>query len=638
MSTLTPPKNMITYLWIMLFLMIPFVFHSAIYEGALLPKLALFQIVLLIIFLFSVRYISISTPPKFFVMGITFYALLHVLSLSQAINPIEATLQLAQHIGFFTLPILVTTTLSTDQLHRVINLAPWAGLPIALLGIGQYLGWELVHIPSNAHPSATFFHRNAAAAYIICILPLAWIGFQCARTHAKTLAQAGLLFLLGVFLICTRTRAAWVGLLGASICIYIVSFYLPSKNDIPLKKLKHRLVCIICIVIGLATWLPENIQGAHRVHFDEKKSDVVTTVESIFTEGGHRGRLDLWQHTRSMIAQNPLGVGLGNWQFQYPHYARGNHINVKAAPERPHNDLLWIAAELGLIGLFAFFYILVFTIRIGLPILAQASLEKRTTIQGLFVLLGAYLIDGLFGFPRGQIVPTLFFWFALGGIIQLANKQTSLVQHTHAGIKIVTSIVILFCLIITIKRIQYDIHHQQVHSAERNANWQTVITESEKALQIGTYRANTFIARGRAYYRTGNLKAAETAYKIGLSLHPNSLNAYNNLGIVYRQLGKNEQAEQAFLKALYLFPNFSEASYNLGNVYTNMSRWDDAVMAYQKAQKMGVNIPQLYFKLGQVSYAKGNIKQAEQYFLDALQRDANFKPALQALEQMKISP
>ena len=630
------PIQITPLIWTMLLLLVPLAFDSTVYEGAFLPKLVVFQGAIFLLLLLSLIKPQGVAHPSYLSFLIIIYIFVHLLTFFQTSNLIESTLQLSFYMTLFIMPLFVRSTLSIDQFYTIMSIAPFTGFLVALLGISQYCGWEIINIPSNAQPSATFFHRNAAAAYTICILPLAWMRFQNAQTSPQVFLQTSLLMLLSIFLIFTRTRAAWIALLGAGLLVGLLS--INTHISIPLQKTKRILLIAICFSILLAAYLPSNIQGPKQVTFDEKKSSATTTLTSILTKGGHRGRLSLWQNTLTMIYENPLGLGLGNWHIYYPHYARGSHINVKAAPERPHNDLLWIASELGLFGFIIFGGIIFFAIKEILPLSTHQSLKNRTLAQSLLVLIFAYLIDGFFSFPRAQVVPSVFFWFAIAGCflfkttVQPASLPQFLTQQS------ILAMLVLACLFITLKRIQYDRNHLKVYIAERQNDWNTVIKEANLAHKVGTYRANTFIAQGRAYYRTGDLIAAEKAYKIGLSLHPNSLNAYNNLGIVYRQQGKNKLAIEAFQKALYLHPNFVEAYYNLGNVYTNLSQWDNALQAYQTAENKGLNMPQLYFKLGQVSYAKSNLKQAEQYFLKALKRDPNFTPAAQALKQITPSP
>ena len=623
-----------------MFIAIPLVFCPKIYEGAFLPKLLTFQALLIPLALLALWQGKWPQMPNAFLLSIACYLLICTLSVTQATNTIEATFNLSHHLGLIAVALLIFATLSAFHLTQIIQVAAWASLPVAGIGLIQYLGLPVPyidHIPSNTQPSATFYHRNAAAAYLICVIPLAWIGLQNASTKRAELSWTLLLSIQGIFLVFTRTRAAWVALAGTGIALYLVTKWLTASTKHQRQTIKSRLlVSAICLVL-LTALLPENIQGTRRQKFDEKKTDAVTAVKSMFTPEGTRGRFALWQHTFTMVAKNPLGVGAGNWQFIYPSYAQGEHINVMAAPERPHNDLLWIAAELGLVGLLAFIAIIANAAVLATTLIAHADQRIRTQTLGLCAIVLAYLIDGLFSFPHGQITPTLYFWFALGGITLLYALTFGHRITNVRSIWAIGTLVFIINLGITRQRVRYDIHHLRVHAAERKQDWDTVVNEAAKASAIGTYRANTFIALGRALYRSGQLEPALKAYETGLRLHPNSLNAHNNIGIVQRRLGNPEKAISSFQAAISLYPGFIEAHYNLGLTYFDLKQYKEAQTMYQKVISWGLNTPHVYYGLGRIYHIHGDLIQAQNHYLLALRHDANFAPAQKALAQLGVS-
>ncbi|MFT5365813.1 MAG: O-antigen ligase [Candidatus Latescibacterota bacterium] len=622
-------------IWIAIFSITPFAFSSQVYEGAILPKLLVLQILLLPLYLFGLK--QSTSPPWLLTLALGFYFSLNTLSIVQAQNPLESVLHLAHHASFIFVPLLVVKTLNIEQLDRILKGAAWVGLPIALIGLSQYLGIAFSSIPSNANPSATFYHRNAAAAYIICTLPLATLGLLNAKTKNHVICWALLITVQGAFLVSTRTRGAWVAIVISGIAVLVISKLISQPNTKGTQFRKTVLAGTCCLIV-ISTFLPENIQGTRQRGFDEKKSDAVTALTSIVTDQGHRGRLELWKNTLKMIRAHPLGVGLGNWQFWYPHYAQGEHINVQAAPERPHNDLLWIAAELGIIGLLAFCLVLIITGRALYQILKKHSGHYHTALALMAIIL-AYLIEGLFSFPRAQIMPTLFFWFAVGGLALLPMPILSnQIPHTADYSKwlfLFAIPILILSIQITIQRIQYDVHHLKVHTAERSENWGTVIKEANLAYQYGTLRANTRIAHGRALYRTGDFQNAQKSYAKALTLHPYSLNAYNNLGIVYRRLKEPGKAISAFQNALYLFPNFTEAHFNMGLAYIDQKRWDDAFDAFKQAEDLGLRNSHLYFFIGQIHHTRNNLLQAQNYYLKALEIQPNFEPAQRGLSNLK---
>ena len=623
-------------LWAALFLLTPLVYHGQVYDGVLLPKLLVFQICALALLIWCFKCRPVIVFPQGFFAALFAYHLLAVLSVAQSVNRTETVVQLSQYLT------VVFWTLDTAAFLRILRVAAWGGLPVALIGLAQYLGLGFAWIPSNANPSATFFHRNAAAEYLIAVLPLAWLGFRLARTQKSALAHAGLLTLLGAFLVCTRTRGAWVGLAGSVVLCAIVGYCTrQSGGTVPFARLKRGLSVAIVLLVALSATLPENLQHTGMQHFDEKKSDAFAAVASIVSEQGHRGRLNVWRHTLDLILDHPLvGVGLGNWQFLYPIYARGDQVNVTASPSRPHNDLLWITSELGMLGLIFYLALLLAAARFAISLLRSANSVTRTTSLALVAVILAHLGEGLFNFPRERIVPALCFWFSLGGLALLHTEQqrTILVRIRLLPATVcLAGLLLASALCITLVRIAYDRQHLSVFIAERRQDWKAVIQAAEAANQYGTLRANTFTALGRARYHTGDLDGAQQAYETALRLHPNYLNTHNNLGIVYRRTGQLDRAENALLQAIYLYPGFTEAHNNLGLVYRDQGRLDEALAAFRKAVDR-VPVAQIFHNMAEVYRLKQDLLSAQKYDLRALETDPGFTPARRALIRLGAQP
>ena len=167
-------------------------------------------------------------------------------------------------------------------------------------------------------------------------------------------------------------------------------------------------------------------------NFDEKKSSPVTTINSIFSSNSDRGRLAMWNHTLTMITDQPIfGVGLDNWEFIYPLYDKGDKITNESEPVRPHNDFLWIASELGLIGFGIFIYLLFNCARTILTLIQTNSPETQLAsfvcMVGLIGLLGY----SLFSFPKEQPASAVLFWLHLS-LLGLLSTQKNLQSTTTA--------------------------------------------------------------------------------------------------------------------------------------------------------------------------------------------------------------
>ena len=84
-----------------------------------------------------------------------------------------------------------------------------------------------------------------------------------------------------------------------------------------------------------------------------------------------------------------LGVGRGNWEYRYPLYAGGEHININAAPRRPHNDLLWIVSETGIVGLGFYLALLIASFIAGIAAVRHGSAEDRLMALSLMAVFTA---------------------------------------------------------------------------------------------------------------------------------------------------------------------------------------------------------------------------------------------------------
>jgi putative inorganic carbon (HCO3(-)) transporter len=176
---------------------------------------------------------------------------------------------------------------------------------------------------------------NELAGLLLALLPLL---IALLRTTRNVLARillvaCGALSLAAISL--TGSRIAMIGLIAMVIYYTIQS--------------KHKLLTgISCVLIGCLVWF--NLPGVYKQRY--------LTVES-YAQGGqldasNEFRLEVWRVGEQIFFQRPiLGVGAGQFPTAYGLiYLAGRH----AAWMNPHNLLIQVACELGLIGLAAFVY------------------------------------------------------------------------------------------------------------------------------------------------------------------------------------------------------------------------------------------------------------------------------------------
>jgi hypothetical protein len=132
-------------------------------------------------------------------------------------------------------------------------------------------------------------------------------------------------------------------------------------------------------------------------------------------------RLAAWEAAARMAADHPLfGVGLGNYFDYYDSwysrqtYAIERALSTKVA-EGPHSNLLWIASELGLVGLIPYVAANCFLLFEGWRELYQ----KRAPRAALFA---AYWVPGL-ALASGFYSDLNLYFFFLMGLVRSAPNQ-----------------------------------------------------------------------------------------------------------------------------------------------------------------------------------------------------------------------
>ena len=155
-------------------------------------------------------------------------------------------------------------------------------------------------------------------------------------------------YLMVVYLVYTRTRGAWIGALGALLIVGATILLYPGLRR-PflmalrpnLNRAKRLLLWGAVAIFALLAFLPPRFRDTGLQRFDEKKADVVSTVVSIATGYGERGRWKMWGNTWDLICDHPLlGVGPGGWKRAYPPYDRGAMISPRSSPKTTHNPFI----------------------------------------------------------------------------------------------------------------------------------------------------------------------------------------------------------------------------------------------------------------------------------------------------------
>lgn len=196
---------------------------------------------------------------------------------------------------------------------------------------------------------ATLENPNMLGEYLILIIPIA-VGMLIGRGEGlRRIPAFFCIGIMGVCLILTWSRGAWLGLIFAAI-LFLFMWH-------------RRSVWVILAGIASIPLLPAILPDS-----------IVSRFTSIgnMTDSSTSYRVYIWRATINMIEDNLLtgiGIGEGAWDRLYPLYS---YLGVEAAPHS-HNLYLQIWLELGIVGLLVFVAFLFLLYQSGFTLFARLS-------------------------------------------------------------------------------------------------------------------------------------------------------------------------------------------------------------------------------------------------------------------------
>ena len=243
---------------------------------------------------------------------------------------------------------------------------------------------------------ASFTNPNGFGSWLIAVTFII-LGLLLTRQPRKfmpkRLALGILAFILLLLIGLTYSRGAWIGFL---VGLIIIAAYKTSRSS---KRVRISLVLLIIVLaIGIFFLLPSTIKGR---------------IESVGTiEGSGLVRLRLWQEALGIINDFPLfGSGLNTYMDVSLRYSiPGGGEGMFYA----HNSYLQMVAEIGLVGLVCFLWILVRFFRLEFRALLLRDSPLWGYSLGLLAGISAFLVHGFLDCNLYSLRLATLFWFMLG--------------------------------------------------------------------------------------------------------------------------------------------------------------------------------------------------------------------------------
>jgi len=580
-----------------------------------------------------------SSTLNFPILSFIFICILSLIwSNSFFISLKELRLFLAGPLLYF----IITNNISDErQIRRILNVLLIVGSLFGIYGIFQYKGIDFSFWLRNIGRQQVFGlfgNVNFFAEYLIIPLPIAVSLFFATQNKLKKILLLIGIIVMGTSLTVTFTRGSYLSF-GVSL-IFMFFLFLISRGKNFIKKNRKIFIIILAILI-VVTFLfvvPTPLNKSGTV-ISKIKSRI--SVTQLTQSSSIKRRIAIWKFTVLMIKDHPLlGSGIGTYKYntlkyQAEFFEQGENRSLypHGFADKAHNEYLQLWAEMGIVGLGIFIWLIISYFSCGLKILRKIKDEyKRGIIIGLMGAVVAVLIDGIFGFPLHLPATIILFWIALGFTVAFGesekdgkkpeiilgnfnrenkkdkekqdkktrenNKQSNISRFTPLLYILIISLTIFLCVTVSrpfIARIYWYYANKEI----KNENWNEAIKIDEKALKWDPYL-------GQAYYDIGLILQNKGIYNLALEYFEKAekyidiSNLPKNFALIYL---KNGQLEKAAIKLKQtisyqrdeksMFPLYSE----LGNVFLQLERYKPAEVAFKNALEINPDFVNAHYGL-----------------------------------------
>ena len=373
-----------------------------------------------------------------------------------------------------------------------------------LLGIvfTVYFWWELYYVGDLVEVRGLMRQKNWWAAAHFFVLPF------CYYAHEKKFWRISYLvaisMVLNIILLHSRTA-----MLGVVVCVVFLLAY----------KRMWKTILISAIGIVLSTIWVE-----------------VSTLSLFY-------RYEQWYYTLGMIKDYPLGVGAGNWWIMFPKYAIGiTHPGAfyKEMYRFPHNDFIWICAEIGFVGLICY---------IGM--LAMAFRKKY-----IYVVLGlmGHAVMSCFTalYERPFSTMMLIIFIAIACNRQPVNQPRILIS------------LLIFILVVFGFRCKASYWNKRLKIDYRNMDYSVRGYSPFSTLTSNGVPWKFF--SGVLNFEDKRIPLAIRQLDLSYKHNPHSVFAINGKGLSCVMQGATLTAKDYFQEAVVMCPDFVEARENLERV------------------------------------------------------------------------
>jgi O-antigen ligase len=305
-------------------------------------------------------------------------------------------------VSIFVIYILVLNLFNTEEkINKLLQAILISVIVPSAVGFYQFLtGTGNQSVYGFNRIFATFVHPNPYAFYLTMLLPMGIVLFFKDGSSSRKIILGILCATMGISLILTYTRAAWVAVFLAILFLGIFRYRKLLLISVPLFFL------LIKFNPGLAHRFGEAFEFSS--YYDPQNSFL--------------WRIKFWSQTIPLIFSRPI---LGHGLSSLASYFR----------EEAHNDYLRVAFETGLIGVGAYLWILLSLLRRAIYVYKRIGMQyfKSLTLAFISIFI-AYITIMLSDNLMRSLVVQWYFWIFAGIACSLYKVDTDRAQKEYRNL------------------------------------------------------------------------------------------------------------------------------------------------------------------------------------------------------------
>lgn len=387
------------------------------------------------------------------------------------------------------------------------------------------------------------FMNNTGQVFDIWIPCLVLYIFLHRKHYLKAIVATTILLFIVSLLMEAGTRGSIIGLALGEILVFILMLF---QNR---KKALYFLSITLLLASGMSIYKFSD-------DFNNGRLSGKITAMSNSISGSSGQRIEMFKNTWHMTLDNPLlGVGINNFEYIHPKYGKPGtsqaspFINEHQILRTPHNIVLKLYSELGLIGGSFFLLLLAYFSLAALFNAIKGTLIDKWLFVAVTATLFHSLVSAVFLTPASLFFACLLFTVIQSRLLDYTPLKSllkiSIPKNLKWGGLIIP--VISICILTS----AFYAHHGRLQFSDKLLN---------KALSFNPYNERALFTLSHVHYR----KNRDTEKSLLIAEALLQINPYHIAALYIKcerqfQLNQLKLAKKSIKDILDIYPNYKKA-------------------------------------------------------------------------------